>query len=70
MAVYVIAEIEVTDESWIPEYAAKAHEILMVSHDLLLHSASTSPIDVYEILLILKILQVFVMKYYKANYQK
>ena len=28
MAVYVIAEIEVTDESWIPEYAAKAHEIV------------------------------------------
>ena len=28
MAVYVIAEIEVTDEGWIPEYAAKAHEIV------------------------------------------
>ena len=28
MAVYVIAEIEVTDEAWIPEYAAKAHEIV------------------------------------------
>ena len=28
MAVYVIAEIEVTDESWIPEYAEKAHEIV------------------------------------------
>ena len=28
MAVYVIAEIEVTDESWIPEYAEKTHEIV------------------------------------------
>ena len=28
MTVYVIAEIEVTDEAWIPEYAEKAHEIV------------------------------------------
>ncbi len=28
MTVYVIAEIEVTDEGWIPDYAAKAHEIV------------------------------------------
>jgi len=28
MTVYVIAEIEVTDEAWVPEYAAKAHEIV------------------------------------------
>ena len=28
MTVYVIAEIEVTDETWIPEYAAKTHEIV------------------------------------------
>jgi len=28
MTVYVIAEIEVTDKTWMPEYAAKTHEIV------------------------------------------
>ncbi len=28
MTVYVIAEIEVTDDSWIPEYAEKVHDIV------------------------------------------
>jgi uncharacterized protein (DUF1330 family) len=28
MAVYVIADIKVTDEAWIPEYAKAAHEIV------------------------------------------
>lgn len=28
MAVYVIAEVKVTDGGWIPEYAAKVHEIV------------------------------------------
>jgi len=28
MTVYVIADIKVTDDSWIPDYAAKAHEIV------------------------------------------
>lgn len=28
MTVYVIAEIEVTDDSWIPEYAQKVHDIV------------------------------------------
>lgn len=28
MAVYVIADIKVTDESWLPEYAASVHEII------------------------------------------
>ena len=28
MAVYLIADVKVTDESWIPEYAAKVHDIV------------------------------------------
>lgn len=28
MAVYLIAGVKVTDESWIPEYAAKVHHIV------------------------------------------
>lgn len=28
MSVYVIADVKVTDESWIPDYAAKAHEVV------------------------------------------
>jgi uncharacterized protein (DUF1330 family) len=28
MTVYVIADIKVTDESWIPDYAAKVHDIV------------------------------------------
>ena len=28
MTVYVIADVEVTDESWIPEYAQKVHDIV------------------------------------------
>jgi uncharacterized protein (DUF1330 family) len=28
MAVFLIANIKVTDESWIPEYAAKVHDIV------------------------------------------
>ncbi len=28
MTVYVIADVEVTDESWIPEYAEKVHDIV------------------------------------------
>ncbi|MCP5214201.1 MAG: DUF1330 domain-containing protein [Pseudomonadales bacterium] len=28
MAVYVIADVKVTDDSWIPEYAAHVHEIV------------------------------------------
>ena len=28
MTVYVIADILVTDDSWVPAYAAKAHEII------------------------------------------
>ncbi len=28
MSVYLIADVKVTDESWIPEYAAKVHEIV------------------------------------------
>ncbi|WP_284735718.1 DUF1330 domain-containing protein [Dongia deserti] len=28
MAVYVIADIKVTDESWIPDYAKAVHEIV------------------------------------------
>lgn len=28
MPCYVIAEIDVTDDGWIPEYAAKAHDIV------------------------------------------
>jgi uncharacterized protein (DUF1330 family) len=28
MTVYVIADIKVTDDSWIPEYAAKVHHIV------------------------------------------
>lgn len=28
MPVYVIADIEVTDDSWVPAYAAEAHEIV------------------------------------------
>lgn len=28
MTVYVIADIEVTDDSWIPEYAQKVHDIV------------------------------------------
>ena len=27
MSVYIIAEVEVTDDSWIPEYADKVHDI-------------------------------------------
>jgi uncharacterized protein (DUF1330 family) len=28
MAVFLIANVKVTDESWIPEYAAKVHDIV------------------------------------------
>ena len=28
MTVYVLAEIQVTDDSWIPEYAANVHDIV------------------------------------------
>lgn len=28
MAVYVIADIEVTDDSWVPDYAANVHDIV------------------------------------------
>ena len=28
MAVYVIANVEVTDEAWIPDYAANVHDIV------------------------------------------
>lgn len=28
MTVYIIAEVDVTDESWIPEYAEKVHDIV------------------------------------------
>lgn len=28
MPVYMIADIKVTDDAWIPDYAAKAHEIV------------------------------------------
>lgn len=28
MAVYVIADVKVTDDSWIPDYAAKVHDIV------------------------------------------
>ena len=28
MTVYVIADIKVTDDSWIPDYAAKAHDVV------------------------------------------
>ncbi|MGI9263996.1 MAG: DUF1330 domain-containing protein [Gammaproteobacteria bacterium] len=28
MAVYVIADIKVTDEGWLPDYAANVHEII------------------------------------------
>lgn len=28
MTVYVIAEVEVTDDAWIPEYAQKVHDIV------------------------------------------
>src|SRR5210317_2032355 len=28
MAVYVIADIKVTDDSWIPDYASKVHKIV------------------------------------------
>ena len=28
MSVYLIAEIEVTDDGWIPEYAANVHELV------------------------------------------
>ena len=28
MAVYLIADVKVTDDSWIPEYAAKVHDIV------------------------------------------
>lgn len=28
MTVYVIADVKVTNDSWIPDYAAKAHEIV------------------------------------------
>ena len=28
MTVYVIADVKVTDESWIPDYAAKVHDIV------------------------------------------
>lgn len=28
MTVYVIAEVEVTDDGWIPDYAAKVHDIV------------------------------------------
>jgi uncharacterized protein (DUF1330 family) len=28
MTVYLIAEVKVTDDAWVPEYAAKVHEIV------------------------------------------
>lgn len=28
MTVYVIADVEVTDDSWVPEYAEKVHDIV------------------------------------------
>ncbi len=28
MTVYIIADVEVTDEAWIPEYAEKVHDIV------------------------------------------
>ena len=28
MAAYLIADVKVTDESWVPDYAAKVHEIV------------------------------------------
>jgi uncharacterized protein (DUF1330 family) len=28
MSVYVIADIKVTDDSWVPSYAASVHEIV------------------------------------------
>lgn len=28
MSVYLIAEVKVTDEAWIPDYAAKVHELV------------------------------------------
>jgi len=28
MAVYMIAEVKVTDDAWVPEYASKVHEIV------------------------------------------
>lgn len=28
MAVYLIADLEVTDDSWLPEYAAKVHDLV------------------------------------------
>ncbi len=28
MSVYVIADVQVTDEAWIPDYAAKVHDIV------------------------------------------
>ena len=28
MSVYIIADVQVTDESWIPDYAAKVHDIV------------------------------------------
>lgn len=28
MAVYIVAEVEVTDDAWIPEYAEKVHDIV------------------------------------------
>tara|TARA_R110002050_G_scaffold57423_5_gene129287 strand:+ start:210122 stop:210448 length:327 start_codon:yes stop_codon:yes gene_type:complete len=28
MTVYIIADVEVTDEAWIPEYAQKVHDIV------------------------------------------
>ena len=28
MSVYLIADVKVTDESWIPDYAAKVHDIV------------------------------------------
>jgi uncharacterized protein (DUF1330 family) len=28
MTVYLIAEVKITDEAWVPEYAAKVHDIV------------------------------------------
>ncbi len=28
MSVYVIADVKITDDSWVPEYAAKVHDIV------------------------------------------
>ena len=28
MTVYIIADVEVTDEAWIPEYAKNVHDIV------------------------------------------